>query len=626
MCGIAGIFQKNGRRPSLETVETMGRLMEHRGPDNFACLEFGKTALAHNRLSLLDLSSAANQPFKNEDYALIYNGEIYNFREIRRRLEKKFGAHFQTGSDTEVLFYSLIHEGVGECLKNLRGMFAFAFYDKIKNELWLARDRLGIKPLYYFQKGTEFYWSSEIKALALALDLKPDPLKTLFALNGIAEKSNEYTLFREIVPVKPGSFLKISADARPPEEFFYYKILDDFEPEIYRELEKKSRREIVAEFERLMRAAVERVLISDAPLGAFVSGGIDSSLISAIAAESYPNLKLFTANVVGKYSEYEDARRLAGHLGAQLYDYRFEPEMMLRDWADTTYFYETPIIVHVNAMPFANVAGTARQSSVKAVLTGEGADELFFGYPHLLTRRYDRLAAFPVNFAKSLYNFAPKLKKYLFPNPKQTAIEFANQLAQNFEAPRREAEASEKLEFLGAAKKQEQFFTVRMLGDHLATLLHRNDRMGMMNSIEARFPFLDEELVRFAVNLPAKFKIGRSTRFHNYKHPFLVDKWIVRQMAEKLLPPEIARKQKLGFPMLGHKFVRVRSGFFNDGWVSENFSLDRRAQKFMIEKQDPYFVAKLVSIEIFGRIFGNRENPETIKNHLLSHAEIIWEN
>ena len=622
MCGIAGIFQRNGRSVSLETVETMGSLTAHRGPDNFTVEAFGKVALAHNRLSLLDLSPAGNQPFKNDDYALVYNGEIYNFREIRARLEEKFGVVFKTSSDTEALFFSLIHEGIETCLKNLRGMFAFAFYDRRKNELWIARDRLGIKPLYYAARGTEFCWSSEMKSLALALGFAPDALKTLFAVNGIAEKSNEYTLFREITPVKPGSFLKISAGASEPQEFFYYRILDDFEPEIYRAAERKSRAEIASEFESLMHSAVESVLISDAPLGAFASGGIDSSLISAIAAKTYPQLKLFTANVVGKFSEFKDAKKLSEHLGAELFEYRFEPEMMLRDWTRATYFYETPIIVHANAMPFSNVSQITREQGVKAVLTGEGADELFFGYPHLLTRRYERFARLPVSFVQSLYNFAPRLKKHLFPNAKRSALEFANQIAQNFESPRRESEALEKLDFLGANEKQEQFLTMRMLGDHLVTLLHRNDRMGMMNSVEARFPFLDERLVKFAINLPAKFKIGRSPRFHNWKHPFLVDKWVVRQMAEKLLPPALAHKPKLGFPMLGLQKVRFADEFFKNGWVAENFALDEKARRYMLAAEEPYFVGKLASIEIFGRLFGRRESIDAVQNHVLSFAKM----
>jgi asparagine synthase (glutamine-hydrolysing) len=624
MCGIAGIYEQNGHRVSLETVETMGNLTFHRGPDNFSFLGVNEhLGLSHNRLSFLDLSSAANQPFKDENYVLVYNGEIYNFREIRERLTKTYNICFKTTSDTEVLFYSLIYDGIESCLKQLRGMFAFAFYDKIKDELWLARDRLGIKPLYYYHRDKTFYWSSEIKALAQTLNLKPDPLKTLFSINGSTETSNEYTLFNDILPVKPGSYLRIKSDRQKPREFFYYKILDDFEPERYRELEGKSRTEISAEFDNLLTASVESMLVSDVPLGAFVSGGLDSSLISAIADKRYPNLKLFTANILGKFSEYEDAKTLSNHLGRELFDYKFEPEMMLRDWAEVTYFYECPIIIHTNAIPFSNVARLARESNVKAVLTGEGADELFLGYPRLLTERYNRFALLPVNFVKSFYKIIPGLDEYLFPNRKQTTVEFANQLVRGFESPSRDAELQGKFDFLSETKRREQMLTIKMLGDHLVGLLHRNDRMGMKASIEARFPFLNEELVKFAINLPAKFKIGRSSSWHNYKHPFLIDKWVVRNAAEKYLPKSLAYKKKNGFPMIGHKYVQVKDDFFKDGWVAENLSLTDKKQKFMLESQNPYFVTKLASIEIFGRIYGREESIGQVKNHVLTNTKMI---
>jgi asparagine synthase (glutamine-hydrolysing) len=624
MCGIAGAFERNGRPVSLEMVENMGNLAFHRGPDNFSFSGFNKhLGLAHNRLSLLDLSPAANQPFKNENYALVYNGEIYNFREIRKRLEKDYNVRFETSSDTEVLFYSLIHDGIESCLKQLRGMFAFAFYDGIKSELWLSRDHLGIKPLYYFQNDTSFYWSSEIKALAQTFNLKPDPLKTLFSINGIAETSNEYTLFNEILPVKPGSFLKITADNQKPQEYFYYKILDDFDPQRYRELEKKSRAEVLAEFEDLLTKSVNSMLVSDAPLGSFVSGGIDSSLISAIADKTYPNLKLFTANVLGEFSEYEDAKALSDYLGKELLDYKFKPEQMLSDWAEVTYFYECPIVIHTNAIPFSNVARLARDSNVKAVLTGEGADELFLGYPRLLTDRYKWLATLPITAIKSFYKLIPGLEDYLFPNRKQTAVEFAGQLIRQFESPSREAEMQDKFAFLSESQRQLQQMTIKMLGDHLVGLLHRNDRMGMMASIEARFPFLDEELVKFAINLPAKHKIGRSLRWHNYKHPFSIDKWVVRKTAEKYLPKRLANKKKNGFPMSGHKFVKVKNGFFKNGWVAENLALNNKKQEFMLETQNPYFIAKLASTEIFGRIYGLGESVENVKNHILRYTEML---
>lgn len=627
MCGIAGIFGKKGNHVSIGSVEAMGKMMFHRGPDNFAVLGFGENlCLAHNRLSFLDLSTAANQPFTNENYALVYNGEIYNFREIRARLEKAYNIQFKTTSDTEVLFYSLIYDGIENCLRELRGMFAFAFYNKADDELLLARDRLGIKPLYYFQNNQLFYWSSEIKALAKTLNLKPNPMKTLFSVNGITENSNEQTLFDGIIPIKPGSYLKIKSADLKPQEFFYYKIIDDFEREYYQELEQKSAAGVVEEFDRLMTASVNSMLISDVPVGTFASGGLDSSLISAIANQNYPNLKLFTANILGKFSEYEDAKKLSQHLKAELFDYKFEPEMMLRDWAETTYFYECPIVIHTNAIPFSKVARLAAESNVKAVLTGEGADELFLGYPKLLTRRYNKIAAFPVNFVKSLYKFIPRLEEYLFPNQKDTTIEFAKHLAQGFETQYREAEIEQKVEFLEERKRREQLLTIQILGDHLVGLLHRNDRMGMMASIEARFPFLNEELVKFAINLPTKYKIGSSFSWHNYKHPFLIDKWIVRKTAEKYLPTDLTYKKKNGFPMVGHKFVRIKKDFFKDGWVAENLRLDNKRQEFIIKSQNPYFIAKLASVEIFGRIYVLNENLEKVKNHVLQHAEIVTDN
>lgn len=623
MCGIAGVYQLNGKKVPIDCVESIGVSMHHRGPDNFSVVSFEKLGLAHNRLSLLDLSPAANQPFRNDDYALVYNGEIYNFAKLRERLEHNYDIKFKTSSDTEVLFYSLIHEGIHETLKQIRGMFAFSFYDKANDELWLARDRLGIKPLYYFQHDGGFYWSSEIKALAKTFNIKPDPIKTLFSINGTAEKSNEYTMFKGIFPVKPGSYLRVKSNVEEPQIFSYYNILDDFEPEFYKELDGRSAKDVLSRFDSLFTESIKSTLISDAALGAFVSGGIDSSLISAVAKQYYPNLKLFTANIVGKFSEIEDAKELAQHIGAELFEHRFEPQQMLLDWAEATYFFECPIVITTNSIPFATVAKLARKLNVKAALTGEGADELFLGYPRMLTKRYEQIASLPVTFVKSFYKLIPGLDQYLFPNQKESSLKFANQLAQNFESSQISNQCAEKMKFLDANKRREQFLTIKMLGEHLVSLLYRNDRMGMMASIEARFPFLDEELVKFAINLPVKYKIGRSHRWHNYKHPFLIDKWIVRKAAEKYLPHKLVIKKKNGFPMQGHKFVRIKDGFFKNGWVEENLSLTDNKQRFMLESQNPYFIAKLASIEIFGRIYGLGENHETVKDHVLSHAEMI---
>ncbi len=599
--------------------------MTHRGPDNFGFELRGKVAFAHNRLSLLDLSDAANQPFSNARYSLIYNGEIYNFQENRDRLEKEYGISFETTSDTEVLFYSLIHEGIDKCLSTTKGMFAFAFYDETEETLWLARDRMGIKPLYYYESNGAIYWASEIKALARTLGLQPDPVRTLFAANNMAEKSAEYTLFKGLRSLQPGSYLEIKKDGEP-KEVIYYDVVDDFDIDYYNELDRKSSVQILQEFDRMFSDAVRKMLISDAPVGAFVSGGIDSSMISAVATGFDADIKLFTANVVGKYSEFSDVQALSKHIGKDIYEYRFEPKMMLRDWADVTYHYDCPLVVHVNSIPFSNVARLARDSNVKAVLTGEGADELFLGYPRLLTQRYDALAALPKNVVESVYKTYPKLHSYVFGNNGNTPMAFLNKVVQGFELQQLEQRAEAKLGSLSKRDRREQYMTIKMLREHLITLLHRNDRMGMMSSIEARFPFLDEEIVRFAVNLPSKYKIGRTGRFYNYKHPFLIDKWIVRKAAEKYLPEQIVRKKKQGFPMYGHKYLQIKDGFFRDGWIAESLGLSSGVQSYLLETQDPYYVAKLASVEVFGRIYGFGDSPDVVTQHIYKNAEVAGVN
>lgn len=620
MCGIAGVYNQNGGSPDVELVRAMGLTMVHRGPDNFGVSVSGRTAMSHNRLSLLDLSAAANQPYGNGDYLLSYNGEIYNFREIRSRLEHEFGINFTTTSDTEVLYQALINYGCDKAIRLLQGMFAFSFYDKAKNTLVLARDRLGIKPLYYFAASGQVYWSSEVKAIARTLDLMPDPIRTFFAINNMGEKSTEHTLFKGLRSVKPGSYLVINGSG-DPKPTTYYDVLDDFDKDLHRSLLKQSGASIVGQFEELFADSVKRMLVSDVPVGAFVSGGIDSSLTSAVAMNCDADLKLFTANVLGRYSEFDDVKILGRHLNREIYEYRFEPHMMLRDWARTTYHYDCPIVIHVNAIPFSNVAKLAHDSGIKAALTGEGADELFLGYPSLLGRRYERVLRLPLDLMKSAYKLSPRMYAFLFPerNPLPT---FTSDLVGGFEILKLKERADATLTGLSKREREEQYLSIRMARDHLITLLHRNDRMGMMGSIEARFPFLDEAIVKFAISLPVKYKMGLSARFHNYKHPFLTDKWVVRKLAEKYLPRPLVTKRKNGFPMFGHKFVKVKSGFFSNGWVADSLGLSRSDIDYIVATQEPYFVAKLASVDIFGRIFAMKTDLEELRRHIVAHADI----
>jgi asparagine synthase (glutamine-hydrolysing) len=342
----------------------------------------------------------------------------------------------------------------------------------------------------------------------------------------------------------------------------------------YRRQEMAGWPAVIEEFDHLMQNSVRGMLMADAPMGAYVSGGIDSSLIAAYATPNVPNFKLFTANVMGSISEFDDAKKLASFLNKPLYDYPFTKEMALRDWAKVTWHYESPVVVHFNALPFSNVSDLARAEGVKAVLTGEGSDELFLGYPRLLTKRYDGFIQWPLSLLNWFYRRIPGLKSYIHSNEGSLGVlDVFEQGVQGFERQiRRESQIS-AYDYIPLEKQRDHYQSAQMLQEGIKSLLWRNDRMGMMHSIEARFPFLSEEVVHFGLNLPLKYKIGRTRHFYNFKHPFLMDKAIVRNTAEKYLPKDLYMKKKNGFPTYGLRHMKIQPSFFYNGTTASLLGL-----------------------------------------------------
>ncbi|PYJ81868.1 MAG: asparagine synthase (glutamine-hydrolyzing), partial [Verrucomicrobia bacterium] len=382
MCGIAGVLLKSGCEVDQLSLLKMAEILRHRGPDYSQTVKRKHFGCVHTRLSIVDLSPAGNQPFVNDRYVLVYNGEIYNHLALREKLRVQ-PHEFRGTSDTATLFSSLTHFGVERTLELIRGMFAFAFYDCVEETLYLCRDRFGIKPLVWKGGANGLYWASEAKALGPVTTLEPDPVKALHSLAGIADHSAEYTAFKDVWQVPPGNYL-VCKMGHEPVLREYYSLASQVSQAEYNELDRTSTRKVCETFLWLFRRSVKSMLMSDAPMGAFVSGGVDSSLVAAAVGNGFTDFQLFTANVVGRFSEYQDARLLADHIGRELHQSRFEPQQMIEDWAHCTYHYEAPIVTHTNSIPFASVARVARQRGVKAVLTGEGSDELFYGYPHLL--------------------------------------------------------------------------------------------------------------------------------------------------------------------------------------------------------------------------------------------------
>ncbi len=530
---------------------------------------------------------------------------------------------FRSTSDTNVLFEHLIHFGVPETLQAVKGMFAFSFCDLKDQTVYLCRDRLGIKPLVWTYQNGALFWASEVKALAAAIKIDPDPIRTLFSAASIGDHSNEYTVFQNVEQVRPGHYL-ICRPGMLPESKEYYNVTWDVDKKYYQELDRMSLSSVQNIFETILQRSVQQMLMSDAPMGAFVSGGIDSSLIATIAAQSNPDLTLFTANVVGKHSEFEDAQILGRTIQKPLYDIKFLPEMILSGWVEATYYYECPIVTHTNAIPFAGVAKLAHQKGVKAVLTGEGADELFLGYPRLLTRRWDPILRAPINFLAAIYGLVPRLKEYVLGTKGPNINDFIGLLVQRFERQQLRGEGEKKYAaFLPSDQVSSHYLSIQMIREGLVALLHRNDRMGMLAGVESRFPFLDEEMIRFAVNLPLKWKTSFSLfNLHNLKHPFFIDKFIVRQAAASRLPKRLVMKKKNGFPMYGHKNIRVKLGYFENGYIAHLLRLSKKDEEYMLRTQSPYYVAKLVSVDIFGRLFAFSESISEIKNRVLNYIEI----
>jgi asparagine synthase (glutamine-hydrolysing) len=605
MCGISGIIKIAKPITSAE-IEAIAQIQRHRGPDHTGVWQAPGIALIHNRLSLLDLSESGNQPFFDDNYVLVFNGEIYNWKKIRQDLEQ-IGIQFHSQSDTEVLFHALKKWGVRQTIPKLKGMFAFAWYDIVAQKCTLVRDRLGIKPLFYEQVNGEFWFASEVKALVKEKGF--NDLNMQFVAQsyyGVYETQPHSSPFKQIRQLEPGCLLEVSLENLTVKQETWFTLADWVDEQQYQILDKMSSAEVEALFSDLFKASVASMAVSDAPMGAFVSGGIDSSVIASTAKE-FSELQLFTANVIGKFSEFESAKLLANSLGVPLNSYDYQPDFFMRDVEKCTWHYDGPISLFTNSVAFSGVAQMAREKGVKAVLTGEGADELFLGYPKLLTRRFDKLVASPIHLLNKMYAVIPGLSEFVGLN----AVDLQKQVLQGhmngYREEYKDAQVMKSFDFLD--KNSEGYrcasITVNQIHRHLHSLLWRNDRMGMMYSIESRFPFLDEDIVKFALNLPHRYKIGRTKKMYNWKHPFLLDKAIVRNFANRTLPKELVYKKKFGFGVTAHYSDQLPYNFefFKGGFWQQVCDMDDNRLAFTLSRTPKKLLNKIAAVEIWGKQF-----------------------
>lgn len=556
MCGINGF---NFRQPEL--IEKMNQKIRHRGPDQAGVYFNDNFSLGHTRLSIIDLSEKAKQPLFNEDksLALVFNGEIYNFRELREELERK-GHSFCSRSDSEVILHLYEERGVG-CLDSLNGMFALAILDIDKNELFLARDRLGIKPLYYYFDGDKFIFSSEIKAIlehSIEKEIDWDGFNHYFRLHYAPQP---FTIFKNIRKLAPASFLRFR-DKRI--EIKRYWQVSDFE-DIY------SEEEIVERIQTLMKDSVKRQLISDRPLGIFLSGGVDSTSILGVADElGCKQIKTFSVGFdvePEKFNfDFEAAKKTSRRYQTEHYELEISGRDTLQNIEKAIYHLDEPV---ANATQIATflLSGFAKEK-VAAVLAGDGGDELFGGYPrYYYSRLISRWQKLPVlirnNFlADFLFDCAGRRfdkgnlkEKFGLPAGPERYCFFMTQkngvlrevlISDYFQSGLTEDFFRENYFQSSLTNDFEKHF---MLTDMQTWLvdesLTRADKMTMAFGLEQRVPLLDHRLVELSAKINSRLKIKKG------------GKYIFKKAMRRYLPDYVLSASKRGWFSPTAKWLRT---------------------------------------------------------------------
>ncbi len=622
MCGLFGVLDPSKRAPDEHKLRLSAESLSHRGPDASVTHSEPGLGLAHTRLSLVDTHSRSNQPFWDESkrYCIVFNGEIYNFRDLRADLEAS-GRKFQTTSDTEVLLQLLIAVGPEKALPKLNGMFAFGFYDRQTEILTLARDRVGMKPLFYVESDQQFLFASEIKAFKPWCELHPDQSSINAYLMKFGGPTKGRTFYRNVVSLAPGDMLQIKRGERARTQSFF-RVSDLIDPNLNEELRGLSAQQAADRFEELMLQSVADHAFADAKVGAFCSGGVDSSLIVSMAARQQSDIQLFHANVKGRWSEAEPARALANHLGLELHAVDVEEQDFVTSIPKVMRHYEYPFTYHPNCAPLMMIAQLARDRGVKGLLSGEGSDELFLGYPWLgrrqITDGYDSLKRMIGSGIRKLPGIGPILNPDLVGNSHAVRdIMNGREITDDL------IDVSEAIAQHPHAKSDPKIrWTLDYMNYHLRTLLLRNDTMGMAASIEARFPFLGNELTRFGVNLPGRHKLKTSPFVFEKAHPFVRDKWVVRAVADRYVPKKLSQRIKVGFWTTVFQRLEIADGFFETSRLGDLLTLSRPQLKRLATEASDDLKLRLLHLDVWTRVCLEGEADEMSVSRLMEHVRI----
>jgi asparagine synthase (glutamine-hydrolysing) len=619
--------------PDQQRLAQTAGLLAHRGPDGHGMFAEPGVGLVHTRLSLLDLSERSNQPFwdKEKRLALVYNGEIYNFAELRAELEEA-GVEFRTMSDTEVLMEALVKWGPDATLPRLEGMFAFGLYDTVSKSLLLARDRFGIKPLFVYDTPEMFVFSSEIRAMRPWVTFEPDLLSISGFLYGFSGPTKGFSFFKHIRIIEPGGVVNVKKGGSVQRSRFF-SLVDFVDRGEMERLAQLRPQDLVDRVDELLNQSVKAQLVADAPVGALCSGGLDSSVIMAIAAKYHTNLAIFHANVVGPVSEYPAAVRLAKHLKLDLKAAEVHDHDFIDSIPEVTEHFGHPFYSCPHSVPYLAVSRLVRRSGVKAVLSGEASDEYFLGYSYCSPdiRRYVGVGSM-LRTAKRWLRPPPPPNPMRYRGPLYvqggdawTMEGLVHALHNRFETVNETIEIRDRI---GHDSDSSRFRGVLpsldLLGYNLRALLHRNDSMGMAASIEARFPFLENRLAKLAVNMPYDSKIRFALGARDDSHYFFRDKWVMRKVAERYVPRELVRQNKKPFPINAYaeERMRIAPAYFDRSFISELFELGRNENAHFLERCPHWLKWKMVLLDVWAHVSLNGTCREAMLGKLRQHISL----
>ena len=585
MCGIAGAYSFKNKIISDEWLQNAATSLNKRGPDNQNFISIGNCSLVHARLSIIDTSESANQPIYDATgrYAIIFNGEIFNYQEIKKELEQK-GVQFKTQSDTEVLLYAYIQFGE-TFLHKLNGFFAFAIFDKLEDSLFIACDRFGIKPLYYYSDEDYFFFGSELKTITqfpVKKEINWSSVAAYFQLNYIPGKNS---IFKNIQRLEPGHQIFIHNSEILIKQWYTipYNALKAEQNQLsYDEQQKK--------LVELMDDSVRLRLISDVPLGAFLSGGIDSSVVTAMATRHTKHLNTFSIGFEGNsfFDETPYANLVAKHFNTNHTVFKLKNDDLFESLNELLEYTDEPFAD--SSALLVNILSKFTRKHVTVALSGDAGDELFAGYNkhygewqmrngswqanviHLLQPVWQSL---PKSRGGGIANKIRQLERFsngmdLTPAERWwrwcciNDLDFVDKLL-NDKVDASMAEIIETRQYFSSKVQFDGTLNDDLLADVGMVLpydmLVKVDRMSMRNSLEVRVPFLDYRIVEFAFSLPVSSKINGK-----------IKKKIVQDAFREILPKELYNRPKKGFevPLLQWFKTDLKDKILND-WLSDEY-------------------------------------------------------